>query len=76
MQRLLAVAVGGVATLLSLGVAGIGAALLAGEEAGASRGLAIALLVVGAAGFLAGGVTTAWLVVAWRRRRNERSPRP
>ena len=76
MQRLLAVAIGGVATLLFLGVAGIGAALLVGERSGAPSGLAIALLVVGGAGFLAAGATTIALVIAWRRSRSERSPRP
>ncbi|MBL8693774.1 MAG: hypothetical protein JNJ88_06705 [Planctomycetes bacterium] len=80
MRRLLAVAVGGVATLAGIALCGAGLLIWAGaREPGASDGWRIAGVALAAAGgllFLGAGVVTGWLVVDWRRNRDERSNRP
>lgn len=80
MRRLLAVAVGGVATLVGIALGGAGLLIWAGSrEPGATEGWRLAgatLAGVGGLLFLGAGVVTGWLVFDWRRNRAERSNRP
>ena len=75
MVRLLHVAVSGVGVLLSLAVAAFGA-LMTRLDSETEYHWGMILLVAGGAGFLVSGGWVAWLVVDWRRHREERSSRP
>ncbi|MFN0204812.1 MAG: hypothetical protein ACKVS6_00695 [Planctomycetota bacterium] len=80
MTRLLNVALGGVLTLIGIAATGAGwLVTVASSEPGNSEGWRIGGMVVMGAGiliFLVGAIRTVYLVVDWRRHRDERSPRP
>lgn len=73
MVRLMRVAVSGVATLLGIAVSGIGAAI---SVADLKNIYGTGILVAGLAITIACGLRTAFLVVDWRKNRNENSSRP
>lgn len=80
MVRLLRVAVGGVGTLVAIGVAGVGLlmvlALREPGDHGAARFVAWGVLGAGVAGALGAGGWTVYSIAEWRRHRDDRSPRP
>jgi hypothetical protein len=80
MVRLLRVALGGVGALVCVAIAGVGLLMVLGlrepGDHGAMAYVAWVVLTAGAAGFLAFGGFTLYMVVDWRRRRGDSSPRP
>lgn len=80
MVRLLRVAVAGVGTLVAIGVAGVGLLMVLSlrepGDHGAAQFVAWGVLGAGVAGVLGAGGWTVVSIVDWRRRRDERSPRP
>ncbi len=80
MLRLISVAVWGVLTLLSIGVAAAGLLMrLAAREPGVENSwstLGLVIAIAGAVVAASSGGRTIWLVIDWRRGRDERSSRP